>query len=297
MFTSLLKRVRTSQPFNRLTTSALKQLFTLTHLQSEFVIKHLPRVGPTSINLPESKSLLIDSTGKDWIPTQLFWRGWQGYEPEVTPLFYQLAKRSAVIFDVGAHIGFFTLLAASTNPQSEVYSFEPLQRVYERLEHNVALNGFGKVHCVQAALGQEEGQAQFYFPNEHAPVASSLRSDRLLETLGEKVVQHVTVPVFTVDGFVAQHGITRLDLIKLDTERTEDQVLAGARETLAQFRPDIICEVWPDANNVAQLESLLRPIGYLFYHLLPAGPERKEKIEPAAEALNYLFTTNALPRI
>src|SRR2546423_3250772 len=103
---SMLKKARASQPFNHLITTALKGLFTATGWQSEFIIKHLPRTGATNIRLPQGQVLKLDASGEDWIPTQLFWRGWQGYEPEVTPLFYRLARQAQTGFDVGAHIGF-----------------------------------------------------------------------------------------------------------------------------------------------------------------------------------------------
>src|SRR5689334_4016593 len=99
---SSLKRLRSSQPFNRAATSSAKLLFDLTNWRPESVIKHLPRVGKTKILLPDGKSFVIDSSGEDWIPTQLFWRGWLGYEPEVTHLFYELSKKANVVLDIGA---------------------------------------------------------------------------------------------------------------------------------------------------------------------------------------------------
>jgi len=233
----------------------------------------------------------MDATGEDWIPTQIFWRGWLGYEPEVTPLFYQLAKNASVVIDIGAHIGFFSLLAAYANPRAKIYAFEPLQRVYERLERNVELNGLTNVQCVRAALGKIEGESQFYFPDEQTPVSSSLRSDMLLATLGENVVRHVKVSVLTLDGYASREQIGEVGLIKMDTERTEHDVLAGAENLLARDRPDVICEVWPDADNIKQLETILRPHGYLFYQLTRDGPQSRKEIEPSTEALNYLFTT------
>lgn len=290
---TLLKRFRRSQPFNRITTSTLQTLFAATNWHPEFVVKHLPRVGVTRISLPEGKTILLDSTGEDWIPNQVFWRGWQGYEPEVTAAFYQLATKSKVIIDVGAHVGFFSVLAGVVNPSTEVYAFEPLQRVYERLDRNVSLNKLNNVKCFLSALGSEEGEQEFYFPDEHAPVSSSLRSDVLLESLGERV-KHVTVPVMTLDGVVDRFDIPKVDLIKLDTERTEHEVLAGSRETLRRDKPDIICEIWPDANNAAEFESLLKPLGYRYYHLTGTGLQLDTRITPSMEDLNYLFTVSDL---
>jgi FkbM family methyltransferase len=289
-----LKRLRSSQPFNRATTSSLKLLFDLIKWQPESVIKHLPRVGKTKIQLPDGNSFLIDSSGEDWIPTQLFWRGWLGYEPEVTPLFYELSKKANVVIDIGAHVGFFSILAARANPAGKVYAFEPLQRVYERLERNVALNRLTNLQALQAAVGEKEGEQQFYFPDVEAPVSSSLRSDMLLSTLGEGVVRQVTVSVVTLDAFAKREKLERIDLIKMDTERTEHEVLKGAEENLRRDRPDIVCEVWPDADNIEQLEGLLRPHGYQFYQLLAKGPQQRNRIEPDADALNYLFSCNSL---
>jgi FkbM family methyltransferase len=293
---STLKRLRSSQPLNRVTTSTLKLVFSLTNSEPEFVIKHLPRVGKTKVNLPDKKSFLIDSSGEDWIPTQLFWRGFRGYESEVSPIFYELAKTAEVVFDIGAHVGYFSLLAATANSQAQIYAFEPLQRVYERLERNVALNRFMNVHCVKAAVGDKEGEQEFYFPDVEAPVSSSLRSDLLLASLGDQV-RHVKVSVVTLDDLALREHLGQVSLIKMDTERTEHEVLAGASKIIERDRPDIFCEVWPDADNIKQLEGLLLPLGYRFYHLLPRGPELRNAIEPSEEALNYLFSTKRLDEV
>lgn len=290
MIKRMLKKVRAAQPVNHLTTSVLRGLFNLTGRQSEFVIKHLPRVGVTAIPLPEGQLLEIDASGEDWIPTQLYWRGWQGYEPEVTPLFYRLAREAQTVFDVGAHIGFFTLLAAISNPDAQVFAFEPLARVYKRLEQNVALNALANVRCFCVAVGERSGVQEFYFPDQDAPVVSSLRSEMILATLPADTIRHVPVPVVTLDQIVQQHKVARVGLIKLDTERTEHEVLAGCRETLARDRPDVICEVWPDAGNRAQLESILRPLGYRYYQLFPDRIAAREEIVGDEQALNYLFT-------
>ena len=285
-----LKRARASQPFNRLAASALKGLFAATGWRSEFVIKHLPRTGAMSVPLPGGRALRLNASGEDWIPTQLFWRGWLGYEPEVTPLFYQLAQQTETIFDVGAHVGFFSLLAAIANPNARVFAFEPLARIFARLEQNIALNKLTNLRPLCVAVGERAGVQDFYFPESDAPVASSLRSDMLLASLPPEVVQHVPVPVVTLDQIVAEYNIARVGLVKLDTERTEHEVLAGARLMLARDHPDIFCEVWPDAGNARQLTDLLRPLGYRFFQLTNSGTHEHTEIAGSTQDLNYLFT-------
>jgi FkbM family methyltransferase len=280
---------------NSLVASGLKGLMNATGQQSEFIIKHLPRTGIIKVSLPNGQTLRLDTNGEDWIPTQLFWRGWDGYEPEITSLYYRLAEEArAAILDVGAHIGFFSLLGALANPKAQVYSFEPLDRVYERLELNIALNRLGNIRCFRAAVGETEGVQEFYFLDGDAPVASSLRNDMLLAHNPSESVRHVPVPVVTLDQTVEQHGIAEVSLIKLDTERTEHNVLAGCRRTLARDKPDIICEVWPDAGNQQQLEALLGPLGYRFYHVTASGPVERQEIKGDSELLSYLFSVRQM---
>ncbi|HKR59917.1 MAG TPA: FkbM family methyltransferase, partial [Pyrinomonadaceae bacterium] len=150
------------------------------------------------------------------------------------------------------------------------------------------------VTCICAAVGASSGVQDFYYPDQDQPISSSLRSDMLKATFPEDSIKHVPVPVVTLDQVVAEHDIAQVDLIKLDTERTEHDVLTGARELLKRDRPDIICEVWPDAGNQEQLENILKPIGYQFFHLLTEGPVECERISGSEKFLNYLFTTKPM---
>lgn len=282
--------MRASQPFNNLATSTLRGLFAVIGDQPEFLIKHLPRTGVTSVTLPNGQVLKLESASEDWIPTQLFWRGWQGYDPETTALFFRLAQSARAVLDVGAHAGFFSLLAALANPKADVFAFEPLARVFDRLEHNVRLNALSNVRCFRVAVGAIDGIQEFYFPDQEQPISSSLRSDMLIASFPPNAILHDPVTVVSLDQFISDHGISHVDLIKLDTERTEHDVLAGARDTIARDKPEIICEVWSDAGNQHELEDALRPLGYRFYHLLPQRPIERAEISGSAQFLNYLFT-------
>lgn len=287
-----LKTVRASRPLNNLATTTLRGLFAITGRQPEFLIKHLPRTGVTVVKLPNDRLLKIEANSEEWIPTQLFWRGWQGYEPEMTGLFYGLAESASTVLDVGAHVGFYSLLAGLANPNASVFAFEPMPRVFASLERNVKLNKLANVKCFSAAAGATNGTQEFYFPDQEQPISSSLRSDMLLATFPPDSIKHVPVSVVSLDQFVADQGIQKVDLIKLDTERTEHEVLAGAHELLRRDHPDIICEVWPDAGNKIQLEDVLRPLGYRFFQLMTDGPIERSEIIGSEQFLNYWFTTN-----
>ena len=172
----------------------------------------------------------------------MFWRGWDGYEPEMTPLFWRLATAARVTLDVGAHVGFHAILAAIANDRGSVFAFEPLPQVFERLQRNLALNRLQNVTAVPQAAGATDGWAPFFHVPGLIPCSSSLSEAFMRGTSG---LETVMVPVVRLDTFARTHRVTAIDLIKLDTETTEPDVLAGMGELLPRSRPDIFCEVQP----------------------------------------------------
>lgn len=202
-------------------------------------------------------------------------------------MFFRLAERAAVTIDVGAFVGYFTLLAAHANPAGRVFAFEPLPPVYDRLRRDVALNRLSNVEWVPAAAGDRDGEADFFHLPEGLPTSSSLSPGFMSQVTSH----HSRVAVRRLDGFVADLGLARVDLLKIDTESTEPAVLAGAASLLARDRPHIVCEVLAGRADGPTIEAILRPLGYQFYLLAGTGPERRQSVEGHPEWLNYLFTT------
>jgi FkbM family methyltransferase len=223
------------------------------------------------------------------VSNQVFWRGWLGYEPETSPLFFRLAARAAVMLDVGAHVGFFSLLAGHANSHGRVYAFEPLAAAFERLGQNIARNKLSNVEAIAAAVADAAGDLEFF----HAPTSKSIPSSSSLSyefMAGTADLQKTTVPVMRLDDFVQEKGLERVDLIKIDTESTEPAVLVGAHMTLDRHHPNIICEVLHGRGAEQKLEEVLAPLGYRYYLLTPEGPAPRERIEGHPEWLNYLFS-------
>ena len=111
----------------------------------------------------------------DGISNPIYWRGWEFYEPEMSELFFRLAETSATVLDVGAYIGFYALLAAHANPKGEVYAFEPMPTVFERLARNAELNQLSNLQCINLALGETAETARF-FSSVDFPTISGLCS-------------------------------------------------------------------------------------------------------------------------
>ena len=166
-----LKKVRISQPFNRLATSSVRGLFGALGVRSELVVRHLHRAGTVRCVLPNGRALKLWSLGDDWVSNQVFWRGLAGYEPETVSVFLRLAEEARVTVDVGAYVGFYTVLAAHANPSARIFAFEPHPVAYTRLLRNVGLNELANVECLQAAVGESTGCAEFFCGSGQLPTS------------------------------------------------------------------------------------------------------------------------------
>lgn len=253
------------------------------------------RIDLVESKLPNGKIFKLNSKGDDWVSNQVFWRGWAGYEPETASLFYRLAEKSAVTFDIGAYVGFFTLLAAQANPNAKVFAFEPMAKIYERLKQHIELNSLSNAEAIFGAVGNEEGEAEFFHVEGYdLPTSSSLSFDFVKNT--ENIIS-TKVKVFQLDKFAQEKGIETVNLMKIDTETTEPDVLLGAMNLLKNNHPDIICEVLKGRAEGQKLKEILQPLGYKFYLLTPEGAIEHQEIEGHPEYLNYLFTVNTSQEI
>jgi FkbM family methyltransferase len=295
----VLRSVSRTQPINYVATSGLHAFFSAVGLQSEYIFRNVRRIGTVSSRLPNGRTLRLWSRGDDWIASQIYWRGWTGYEPETTCLFFRLATSAQTTLDIGAHVGFYSLLAAHANPSGQVFSFEPLPSLVNRLQRNIALNRLANVQCVPCAVGETEGTAELFYVANAVPSTSTLstelKPDGLTRDLGE--VRSMPVPVITVDGFVQNNDLKRIDLVKIDTESTEPQVLRGMADTLHRDHPTVLCEVLKESRSEDALEEILRPLGYHYYLLTSDGPVQQDRIEAHPEWRNYLFTTSDLDTV
>lgn len=267
-------------------------------LDPEPFIRHMPRVGISSAPLPGGGTLKLVSPGNEVVSNRLYWQGLDGYEPETTTVFAALARNASVVLDVGAHVGMFSLLAALGNPGARVFAFEPLPPILDLLRRNVALNQVANIEVVPCAAGERAGQAPFFFAEtDIVPTASSLSQPFMQQW--RLPLTEITVPVLTIDGFVEERGLETVDLVKLDTEATELEVLAGMRETISRWHPTLICEVLAGHVDVELLGRMVADAGYRMYHLTDEGAVPRDRIEPHWPVAggyerafrNYLFTT------
>ncbi|MDQ4129802.1 MAG: FkbM family methyltransferase, partial [Actinomycetota bacterium] len=284
-----VKSVVTWPPLNRPLTGAVHAVLPEPARHWPPLARYLPRAGMVEVTLPSGAPLRLWSQGDDDIGTAVFWRGWAGHEPETATYFLQLAASARVVLDVGAHIGYFSLLAALTNPRARVLAFEPLAAVRDRLLHNVRLNDLDNVSCLPVAVGSHAGVAEFFHVSSGIPSSSGLSEAFMRSIVDEEQLRSVEVEVTTVDAVVRQHDLAgAVDLVKIDTETTEDDVLRGMVRTLEHDRPSVVCEILT-SRTADGIESLLEPYGYRYYMLTDTGPRPVDHIRPHPRWRNFAF--------
>lgn len=172
------------------------------------------------------------------------------YERETTKLFKRIVKRDDAVVDIGAHIGYFTRLAArKVGPRGNVYAFEPDTENRTLLEQNT--ERYPNVFVHAAAITEKDGRVSFY----HVAGSTGCHS-----TIPQEDAAQFTVPATTLDSFVATSGIS-LDVIKIDIEGGEWAALRGMKNVLKQPHLSIIIEWKPSAlEHGGHPEDLLKEL-------------------------------------
>lgn len=182
------------------------------------------------------------------------------YESERTNLFLKLVKPGDIVYDIGAHMGYFTLIAAKqVGTEGCVIAFEPHPTNLRILRKHLRLNNITNVMVIEAAVAETSGKANFAFGTGTG--TGHLAPDGQLE-----------VRTVCLDELVQQGTIPPPQVIKVDVEGAELQVIKGALQTIAAHRPIIFLE----AHSRALLEAcdeLLTTHGFVRRNLrLKPGP-------------------------
>lgn len=183
-------------------------------------------------------------------------RTWEEQESKVLE---RALKRADVLFDVGANVGYFSLVGSrAVGPSGQVIAFEPLGRNRERLRRNLALNGISNVRVVEYGLADREAAVTAAVPGHEFGMAS-------VRAISAPSHQE-EIPLRRGDDLVAELSLPRPDVIKLDIEGAEFQALAGmprvlqgARVVLVEITPPYLEELGASADAV---RSLLQQHGF-----------------------------------
>lgn len=262
-----------------------KQLFMLIKVISipEFIYKHLYFNGVFRVKV-ENTSFLLTHFGYQ-LENEVFWKGLlNGWEKISMRLWVELCKDSTVIFDIGANTGIYSLVAKATKPNSVVFAFEPVKRVYEKLLLNTTLNNY-QINCFDFAISNYNGDAYIYDTDEEHIYSVTVNNN----PSGNPELIKKKIAVQKLSTFVLNQNINRIDLIKIDVETHEPEVLEGLEEYLSLYKPTILIEILNDdiGRKVEQILSGCE--GYLYFNINEIEmPKRVDKITKS-DYYNYLI--------
>ncbi len=271
MFRKTLNAIRGNRALNRLLAGAWRHTAGHTAWGAGLGRRHWHRVGTAAARLPNGRAMRMWTGGDETAANRLYWHGWKGYEPEAGPLFHELARDARTTVDCGANAGYYTLLAALSNPDGHVWAFEPVARNAERLRRNVRLTEVGNVTVVERALSDEDGIQPFRAPGGGAMgVRGALSSPEVDALRPTGSWETIDVETLTLDRWIDEGRIAEVDLVKIDVEGTEHRVLAGMRRTLDRCRPILICEILT-VEAGRRVRAHTDPLGYRVYRLTDGG--------------------------
>lgn len=187
------------------------------------------------------------------------------YERAVATLIDHTVQPGWSVADIGAQIGYMTLLMAHrVGPSGRVFAFEPLPANNQTLRENISLNGYQTVSVERLALSNQPGRVSFYVFNDQtlSPTSS------LVGANGQATA--IEVEAMRLDDYLAVQG-GPLHFAKLDVEGAESLVIDGMRQTIERWRPLLLIEIHPLASGPNPTIAKLQDLGYMCHAVYDNG--------------------------
>jgi FkbM family methyltransferase len=218
---------------------------------------------------PPLPALKMEVVPREMMNKALFLYG--TFEISETRLVQAFLRPGMTFIDVGANIGYYSLIAAAiVGTSGAVHAFEPNDDIRARFVHNVGLNGFDQVHVHAEAMTGRSGEVTFYVStwNENSGISSIIP--------GAALGHPRTVPAVSLDDFVSRLPGKSADLLKMDIEGAELEVISGGRELLGTpSAPSLLFESF----DVTRLLPTLEGLGYVvkrIHYTMSGGLELRD---------------------
>jgi len=146
------------------------------------------------------------------------------YDPTTTILLKKLLKKGMNVINIGANIGYFTLLAArEVGTEGKVFSFEPFPNSVSLLKQNIDVNKYKNIEVIEMAVSNKSGTVKL-----------SIENSSLFHIISEKILEEldtIDVNVTSIDQFLSERN-TKIDFMIIDAEGSEPFILDGMKKTL-----------------------------------------------------------------
>jgi len=146
------------------------------------------------------------------------------YGESDTKIVKQIIKPGDVVLDIGANIGYFTLIFAKLVENSgKVFSFEPESKNFKILKKNIEVNGYSNVVLEQKIVSNNDGQTTLY-------ISDKAGSHRIHQP--DNYVESIDIDCISLDNYAQRNSIKKIDFIKIDVEGAEFNVLQGLQKII-----------------------------------------------------------------
>ncbi|NOK62888.1 MAG: hypothetical protein GFH27_549293n285 [Chloroflexi bacterium AL-W] len=267
-------------------------------------IKYVPMmISGETLHTVEFDNFLLCTSKKDYIISTSIENSHQ-YEPAVSREIQCILESSQVFVDVGANIGYFSLLAASiVGPNGHVYAFEPNPDNCSLLRFSAAQNHFKHITVYQNAVAdvaqtyilETEGSNGRIVSAQQASDTDSFTNNN--PTLS-KTLPRLYVTSVRLDDVLSE--LHTIDVIKIDIEGAEPRAIQGMQELVHKHRPVIISEFAPDLLKVTSgvaPEQYLKAFTTLGYTLFVIEEDSIKPIEQDYQQLEARYFTEGVDHI
>lgn len=264
MLLKLLKIVAYYLPFKG--TRAFHTLKMLVYQQG---IKKIMQRNYGKIAIKEINGITYKLDLSEAIDTSLYYSG--VYELETLKCLQQYIQADMTVFEIGANIGShsFEIAKLLQTGSGKVYCFEPTDYAFQKLLLNHSLNNFRNMIFEKIALSDQEG-SQILTPTSSLDTMAFTASWDIKNGGSKNIcTQHILFK--TLDGYVQEHNITQVDLLKIDVDGYELKIIKGGSQTITRYAPVIIIELSECMLHYVDdtLEELLATLHYLGYTFQP----------------------------
>ncbi|RZD46539.1 MAG: hypothetical protein CXT78_03985 [Thaumarchaeota archaeon] len=193
------------------------------------------------------------------------------HEPLNTKFLSEQLQEGMICLDIGANLGYFAFLESSkVGKMGQVIGVEPAPSTFELFEKNIKLQKYQNISSYNIAFSDKEGTVDFFISN----------SSNWSRIIGEKDPYHgdkgkiIKIKCNTIDNFIEELGLKKLDLIRVDLEGYEFEIFEGAQKTLSELKPMLQIEVHRDFMGIKKSLIFLKnmkDLGYDIVYYIPRG--------------------------
>lgn len=210
------------------------------------------------------------------------------YEKNDTLMMYNLIEDNFTVFDIGANIGWYSIGIAKHKKNSNIYSFEPIPKVFENLKSNLKLNDLVNIKIFNYGFYNENKELIFYYYPNGTGYSSNIPFP------GKEGFEKVQCKLLVLDEFVNKNKIFKIDFIKCDVEGAELFVFLGGGKTIEQFTPIILSEISrinqsKFSYHPNNLIKFFKEKGYLCFIANEYGLEEIKEVNEKTQETNAFF--------